>query len=319
VSFRVGITRDLIGAGGRPVYDIGLHMLEEAGHTWEFLARDEPELSPDLVQGFDALLVWAPFVTRRTLDGADRLKVVSRLGVGFDNVDVAACAERGIRVTITPDAVRRPVASAAVMLILALAHALPQKERLIRAGRWAERFASLGGGLTGKTVGVVGLGNIGREICRLLAPFDVRLVAADPYARPLDGVDLVELDRLLEESDFVVIVTPLNEETRHLVDATRLALMKHTAFLVNVARGPVVDQAALTQALRERRIAGAALDVFEQEPIAPDDPLLALDNVILAPHMIAVTEETVRALGESACRAVLAVAAGREPEFVVRQ
>jgi D-3-phosphoglycerate dehydrogenase len=317
-GFRVGVTRDLRGPEG-PLHDVGLDVLDEAGVPWDFLAEDLPVLDSGSLRGFDAVLVYAPQVPRAAIEGADRLKVVARLGVGTDSVDIPACTERGVFVTVTPDAVRRPLASAAVLYVLALAHALRDKDALVREGRWAERFDRAGDGLTGKTVGIVGLGNIGREICRLIEPFDVRLLAADPFAKAPEGVELVPLERLLEESDHVVVVAPLSPETRHLIDAAALARMKPGAFLVNVARGGLVDQAALTEALAQRRIAGAALDVFEQEPLPPDDPLVGLDNVILAPHAIGVTRETIRALGASACRSVLEVAAGRVPQHAVNK
>jgi phosphoglycerate dehydrogenase-like enzyme len=211
------------------------------------------------------------------------------------------------------------MASAAMAFVLALAHQLTQKDRHVRAGGF-DRFAFGGLGLTGRTLGLIGVGNVGSDLVRLAEPWSMRIVAHDPYtAAPPPGVELVDLDRLLREADVVVVLCPLTEETRGLLDADRLALMKPSAFLVNVARGPIVDQHALTDALRERRIAGAALDVFEQEPVGPDDPLLALDNVVLAPHAIGLTDEIFRESGRSACRAVLALAEGRVPEHVVNR
>ncbi len=201
--------------------------------------------------------------------------------------------------------------------VLALAHSVLQKDRHVREGGW-QRFANVGLGLTGRTLGLVGVGNVGSDIVALSEPFRMRRIAYDPYlAAPPAGVELVPLETLLRDADFVVVVCPLTDETYHLVDAERIALMKSTAFLVNVARGPIVDQAALTSALQERRIAGAALDVFEREPIDPDDPLLRLDNVILAPHAIGLTDEILRGSGRSACRSAVAVAQGRVPDYVV--
>jgi phosphoglycerate dehydrogenase-like enzyme len=166
---------------------------------------------------------------------------------------------------------------------------------------------------------LLGVGNVGRGLCTLAAPFGLRLIACDPYAAPLAGVELVDLDTLLAESDFLVVSCPLTGETFHLLDAGRLARMRPTAFLVNIARGPIVDQAALTEALRDRRIAGAALDVFEGEPVAPGDPLLALDNVILAPHAVGLTDELFRLAGRSVSRSILAVAAGETPQYVLNR
>lgn len=324
-TFRVGVTRDFLGSGGQfGPGNIGLERLAaEPGVAWEFLAEDVRELRPDQVRGYDALLVLTPRITGATLTGADRLTVVARFGVGYDNVDVDACTNTGVLLTITPDGVRRPVAAAALTFILALAHKLLIKDRLIRAGRWAEWLDHMGIGLTGRTLGIVGMGNIGREVFTLARPLGMRHLAHDPYARPEDaaalGVELVGLDALLREADFVCLCCALTKETRHLINAERLALMKPTAYLINVARGPVVDQRALTEALTARRIAGAGLDVFEAEPIDAADPLLTLDNTIVTPHALCLTDECFRGVGAAACRSILDVAAGRAPANVVNR
>jgi D-3-phosphoglycerate dehydrogenase len=321
--FRVGVTRDFLRPDGTPGFgDIGLDLFDTAeGVTWEYLAEDAPELRPAQVRGYDALLVLGPRVTAATLEGADRLAVVARFGVGYDGVDVAACTRQGVLLTITPDGVRRPVAAAVMTFLLALSHKLLVKDRLARAGRWQERLDHMGTGLTGKTLGLIGLGNIGREVVALARPFDLRCLARDPYVTGRDaaalGVELVDLESLLRRSDFVAVCCALTPETRHLLDAGRLALMKPTAYLVNVARGSVVDQRALTEALQQRRLAGAGLDVFEEEPPRPDDPLLGLDNVLLSPHCLSWTDECFRGIGRSACISILEVSAGRVPLNVV--
>ncbi len=321
-TFRVGVTRDFLKPDGSLGFgDIGLDLLEKApGVTWEFLAENTPELRADQVKGYDALLVLAPRITAATLEDVDRLSIVARFGVGYDNTDVEACTGRGVLITIAPDGVRRPVAAAAMTFLLALSHKLLIKDRLTRAGRWAEKLDHMGTGVTGRTLGVIGLGNIGRELFTLARPFGMRLMAHDPYATsPEPGVEQVDLDTLLRASDFVCICCALTPETRHLINAERLALMKETAFLINVARGPIVDQQALTGALRERRIQGAGLDVFEKEPIDPNDPLLSLDNVIVTPHAICWTDECFLGIGRSACESILDVAAGRAPRHVVNR
>ncbi|MFD2078970.1 D-3-phosphoglycerate dehydrogenase [Actinopolymorpha cephalotaxi] len=329
MAFRVGVTRDFRAPDGRIGWgDIGLSALEQApGVEWEFLpdapdGRDgRDELPAEVVAGYDALLVLTPRVSAASLTRADRLRIVARFGVGYDNVDVAACTDAGVLVTITPDGVRRPVAVSALTLLLALTHRVRAKDQLVRAGRWQDKLDHLGVGVTGRTLGVVGWGNIGQEVSRVCAPLGMRQVAADPYAdasaAAKAGVELLDLDDLLTRSDFVVLTCALTPQTRGLIAAGRLARMKESAFLVNVARGPVVDQQALTRALAERRIAGAALDVFDPEPPAPDDPLLALDNVLLAPHAIAWTDELALGNGRSAVQAILDVAAGRRPTHVV--
>jgi phosphoglycerate dehydrogenase-like enzyme len=324
-TFRVGFSRDLLLPDGRMAFgDIGLDILDAVpGLTREFLADDSAELTPEQIANYDALFLGAGQVTESTLAGNSRLAIVARFGVGYDNVDVEACTRHGVVLTITPDGVRRPVAVAALTFLLALSGRLFEKDRLTREGRWAEKTLYNGLGLTGRTLGLIGLGNIGREVCRLTAPLGMRRLAFDPYAPPDQaaevGVELADLDRLLRESDFVVITCALTPETRGLIDAERLALLKPSAYLINVARGPIVDQAALTDCLRARRIAGAGLDVFEREPIDPHDPLLSLDNVIVTPHALCWTDELFRGNGRSACASIAAVARGEVPANVVNR
>jgi D-3-phosphoglycerate dehydrogenase len=313
--FRVGVTRDIVRPDGTTVYD--LSPLDAPGVHWQRLPEHGRELGVEHLGVFDAVLVFGARVGAAALAGRDRPLVLARIGVGYDNVDVDACTDRGVLLTITPDGIRRPMAQAGMAFLLALAHRLRERDRHVREGGW-DRFAHVGMGLEGRTLGLVGLGNVGRELVGLARPFGLRILAADPYAGEVPGgVELVPLPTLLREADFVVLVCPLTDETRHLIDVERLALMRPSAYLVNIARGPVVDQAALTAALAERRIAGAALDVFDPEPIAADDPLLALDNVLLAAHCVGLLDQTFRDTGRSACESVLAVAAGRVPRYVV--
>ena len=275
------------------------------------------------MRGYDALLVLAPRVTAASLEGADRLAVLARFGVGYDSVDVPACTARDVLLTITPDGVRRPVAAAVLTLLLALTHKLLVKDRLTRAGRWAEKLDHMGQGVTGRTLGIIGLGNIGRDVIVLARPFGMRFLAFDPYLTPEQaaaaGAELVDLETLLRRSDYVSVNCALTPETRHLLDAERLALMQPTAYLINTARGPIVDQRALYEALSNGRLAGAGLDVFEQDPVDPGDPILTLDNVIVAPHAICWTDECFLGIGRSACESILDVAAGRVPRHVVNR
>ncbi|MFO1001291.1 MAG: NAD(P)-dependent oxidoreductase [Planctomycetaceae bacterium] len=324
-AFRVGVTRDFLNSESQLVFgDIGLSMLTASpGVSVEFLPDYGAELPADLGREFDALLVLAPFVTARTLATCDRLAIVARFGVGYDNIDVEACTASNVLLTITPDGVRRPVAVSALALLMALSHRLMAKDlRLVKdAGMRSSTTWVLT--LTGRTLGLVGFGNIGQEIARIAAPLEMRMVAHDPYATQETAnalqVDLLELDQLLKTSDFVCVCCALNKDTRHLLNRERLALMKSTAFLINVSRGAVVDQAALTELLQHRRIAGAALDVFEKEPIDSKDPLLQLDNVLLSPHAVCWTDELFRGNGESACRSILDVAQGRLPQGIVNR
>ena len=321
--FQIGVTRDFLKPDGSLGFgDIGLSLLDaDPNVEWSFLRVNEPLLTPESIAPYDGLLVLGPKVTAASLEGADRLMVIARFGVGYDNVDVEACTRQGVVLTITPDGVRRPVAAAVMTFLLALSHKLLIKDRLTREGRWAEKLDYMGQGVTGRTLGIVGLGNIGRDVLRLAAPFEMRCLAFDPHVSAEDvrflNVELVSLEDLMRESDYVAVCCALTPETHHLIDRTRLLLMKPTSYLINVARGPVIDQRALTRALQERWIAGAGLDVFEQEPIDAADPLLKLDNVIVAPHAICWTDECFRNIGKSACQSLLDVAAGRRPKHVV--
>jgi phosphoglycerate dehydrogenase-like enzyme len=322
--YRVGVTRDFLGVDGAIGFgDIGLDRLSETGVAWEFLSDSDGEIRPEHARDFDGLLVLAPRVTDRTVEGGARLKIVARFGVGYDNVDVPACTRAGVLLTITPEGVRRPVAMAALTFLLALSHKLLIKDRLTRAGRWSERLAHNGHGVTGRTLGIVGLGNIGRELATLARPLGLSTLAFDPWVAPGDayhaGVDLVSLDDLLRRSDYVCLCCALTPDTHHLLDAKRIALMKPTAYLINVARGPIVDQAALYEALRDRRLQGAGLDVFEQEPVPADDPILGLDNVIVAPHAICWTDECFETNGRIAIGSLIDVARGVVPKNVVNR
>ena len=253
-------------------------------------------------------------MTEGSLDGVDRLVVLARHGVGLDFVDLEACTRRGIAVTITPQGTTRPMASAAVALVLACSHRLRERDRTLHEGDWGPgRFLPQGFGLTGRALGVIGYGRIGREVVRLMAPWEMDVLVTQRTPVVEEGVRHVPLETLLAESDVVVVACPLTEETRGLLDARRLGLMKPTAFLVNVARGAIVDQRALVEALREGRLAGAGLDVVDPEPLPAEDPLLELPNVVGAPHSLGYTDQLVRGCVESACAALLSAAAGAFP------
>jgi phosphoglycerate dehydrogenase-like enzyme len=321
LSFRVGVTSDILDSRGEPAF--GREPLKALDAVqWEWLPRGLKEISADHAATFDALYVNSPRVRAAAVAQADlRLKLISRHGVGYDSVDVPAMTKAGVLVANTPNAVPRPVATIALTFVLALAHRLMAKDRITRAGRWAERLDLMGTGLTGRTLGVVGAGRIGKELLRLAKVLDLKLLAADPYAERLEleyiGARPVPLAELMALSDFVVITCLLNEETRGLVGARELALMKPGAYLVNVARGPVVDEKALYETLAARRIAGAGLDVFEEEPTPADNPILKLDNVIVSPHALCWTDELFGNIARTAIGAIMAVHAGRRPEFIV--
>jgi phosphoglycerate dehydrogenase-like enzyme len=314
-TFHIGVERGTRRPDGTFVFaPFDLSPLEVDGVQWTFLAEDARPLTPELLRGIDGLYHYSAPVTEASLEGVDRLVLLARHGVGLDFVDLEACTGRGIGVTITPRGTTRPMASAAVALVLACSHRLRERDRTLHEGDWGPtRFVPQGLGLTGRTLGVIGYGRIGREIVRLLAPWGMEVLVTQRTPVAEDGIDYVSLETLLAGSDVVVVACPLTDETRGLLDARRLGLMKPTAFLVNVARGGIVDQHALVEALRERRLAGAGLDVVDPEPIPAGDPLLELSNVVGAPHSLGYTDELVRGCVESACAALLSAAAGRVP------
>ena len=247
------------------------------------------------------------------------LRVVANVAVGYDNIDVPACARRGVVATNTPGVLVDATADIAMALILCSTRRLGEGERMIRAGgTWSwSMFFMLGTGLQGKTLGVVGLGRIGAATARRARAFGMRVAytgrrRADPAVEAELDAAFLDLDELLAAVDVVSVHTPLSDATRHLIDARRLRLMKPTAHLVNTSRGPVVDEAALADALREGVIAGAGLDVFEREP-AVEPALLGLENVTLIPHLGSATVETRTAMGVLAAQNVAAVLAGDPP------
>ncbi len=322
-TFRVGYTADFLTPAGKVGWgDIGLSRLEGVPDLdFSFLPRHEPILSADLAADFDALGVLAPKVTADLIDHAPRLAVVARFGVGYDNVDLDACTRNGVAVTITPAGVRRAMATTAIAFMLSLAHRVLEKDRITRKGEWSSKLDYMGYQVTGKTLGSIGLGNIARDMFHLADPWDMRRIAFDPYITAPQaaaaGVDLVDLETVLRESDYLVVLCNLTDETRHMINRERLAMMKPSAFLISIARGPIVDETALYEALSTKAIRGAALDVFEQEPPDPANPLFKLDNVIVAPHALAWTEESAMGIGTGVLEAILDVRAGRVPQYVV--
>ncbi|MET3805386.1 phosphoglycerate dehydrogenase-like enzyme [Nakamurella sp. UYEF19] len=320
-AFRVGLSHDLYSSSAQTSWgDIELASLEDAGVSWEFLPADDGTLSAAAVTGYDAILFAAPGVTAETVSGPSTPQLFARFGVGLDSVDLPACSAAGAAVTITPDGAKRAVATAALALILAVEHRLIDKHRLVEQGRWQDKQQLMGRGLTGKTVGTIGLGNVALELFGLLAPFYTVNLASDPRRRLsgviTDGVELVDLPDVLARCDILVITAALTDETRHLIGAQALSSMKSDAILVNVARGPIVDTDALVRALAAGELAGAGLDVFESEPLPSDHPLIGMENVVLSPHALAWTEEMARGNGASAIRSILAVRDRVRPTYL---
>jgi D-3-phosphoglycerate dehydrogenase len=269
-----------------------------------------------------ALVVTYSPIGRKVMSALEDLKVVVRTGVGYDVIDIPAATELGVVAVNIPDIWVREVANHAMALLLAWNRKIITLDRSVHAGSWGAGIpGAWTGSLYGETVGIVGLGNIGSAFARRVAAFEAKVIAHDPYVDDTRfkalGVERVSLETLAERADYVSVHTLLNAETRHLIDETFLRRMKPTAMLINTARGPVVDERALAQALTEKRLACAALDVWEQEPLASDNPLLRMDNVIATPHAAFYSSSAVarvpRRCGEEVARALT----GQRPLNVV--
>jgi D-3-phosphoglycerate dehydrogenase len=303
-----------------PLDRSALDALRKAGHE-----VDERKLTPEellmVIPGYDALLVRSETkVTKAVLGVADKLKVVGRAGVGVDNIDVPAAKERGVAVVNAPLAATNAVAELTLGHMLALARQIPRADATTRAGQW-EKKALMGAELQGKTLALLGVGRIGGRVAELARALGMRVVVYDPYVDAAHakamGVTKVDTPRAaVEAADFVSVHAPLTPETKHLVDAELLARFKPTAFLLNVARGGIVDERALHEALVAKRLAGAALDTFEVEPLK-DSPLAALPNVVFTPHLGASTHEAQAKAGQMVAEQVRKILAGETAEFRV--
>jgi phosphoglycerate dehydrogenase-like enzyme len=319
---KVGLSADLFDTNGRPMFgDAVLSLFSDAGIGWSVLSLVGGQLPAAAFTDYEGLLIGGSKVSEKELaNESGKLRIIARNGVGYDAVDTTVLTPRGILLTNTPIPVRNAVATTAMGFIFALTLRLPLKSRLAREGRWRERGNYPGLALAERTLGIIGLGGIGRELVRLMQPFGMVVLAADPHVDAAStaqaGATPYSLENLLKRSDVVVVACLLNESTRHLLNAERLRLMKPTAYLINVARGPIIDEVALIEVLRERRIAGVGLDVFEKEPPDPD-PLLTMETVIPTAHCLCWTDSFVEAVGRDAISGIIAALNGRWPEYVV--
>ena len=311
----------------RRIPEPAVELLREAGDVW--VSPDDRPLEPDelhdAIKGADVVVTLLhDKVDDAFFDAAgDQLKAVCNVAVGFDNIDVPAATKRGVLITNTPAVLTEATADLAMTLILAVTRRAGEGERLIRAREpWSwHMFMLLGMGLQGKTLGVVGMGAIGQSLARRAKAFGMDIIYADARQAPGEveqelGARRVELEELLRSADVVSIHAPLMDETRHLINADTLALMKESAYIVNSARGPIVDEAALVDALKAGKIAGAGLDVYENEP-ETHPGLLELDNVVLLPHLGSATIETRTAMGVLAAENAVATLKGEPPKTPV--
>jgi phosphoglycerate dehydrogenase-like enzyme len=322
--FTVALTADFYDSSGATKFqDIGLSVFEGQSQIRQRVFREHRKLiGSDQLEGAQGVVVLTPTVTAETVSKSDDLLVMARFGVGYDSVDVKACTDADVLVTITIGAVDRPVAEATVGWLIALSHHMLVKDRLVRTGQWDERPKYMGRELRDRTLGVVGLGGIGRKTLELLRGFGMKqALAFDPFASEeiasKAGARLVSLEELLGNADYVSIHCPLTEKTRGLIGAPQLALMKPDAYLLNTARGGIVVEDALYDALKNHRIAGAALDCFEIEPQTGPSRFADLDNILLAPHAIAWTGEMFRDMGRAACQVMVDLSLGKRPQGVL--
>jgi len=297
-----------------PLVEVGAVVLP----TW---AQDEDGLIANLREA-DVVLVSGAPITRRVMENLPRCRGVVRYGVGVDNVDVAAATDLGIVVAHVLNFCTEEVANHSLLFVLAWAKKLLPLDRHLRDGRWGGFPAAEFPTVYGQTLGIVGLGEIGRSLAGKARALGMEVIAYDPYVKesgePLPAC-LVALDDLLRQSDYVSLNLPLTQDTFHLIGERELALMKPSSVLVNTARGAVVDEAALVAALRQKRIAGAGLDVFEVEPLPASSPLLELDNVILTPHTAGISEKSVRKVRTEVGKAAADLLAGRWPRYVANR
>ena len=294
-----------------PIHSCGIEVLESYGEvvqlglgsTWADLLRVCGDADAFITRGFVS-------IPMEVLEASERLKVIGVHGVGVDHIDVDFAEKRGIRIVRTPEALTDSVAEFTVGLILSLLRKIPLADDAVRKGEWNKKYNVLvGAELIGKTVGIPRLGGIGSAVARRLSSFNVNLVY---YKRNrnieierLLGVKYVSFDELLRISDIISIHTPLTSETYHMISFREFALMKHGVYIVNTARGAIIDEKALYEALVSGKVAGAALDVFESEPLNPENPLTRMDNVILTPHLAASCEETLKRLAVAVAEKVI--------------
>ncbi len=272
----------------------------------------------NLLPGIDGYIAGLDGIDVKALQSANRLKVIARYGVGVDNVDLAAAREKGIVVTNTPGANSVSVAELALGLMLALARQIPEAVEAVHQGKWP-RYSGVS--LEGKTVGILGLGAIGKQLARRLSGFDCKIVAYDPFADTAYAKDnhikLANMDEVIGQADFVSLHLPLLPETRGIVNETFLNKMKKGSFLINTSRGEAIDEDALLKALQDGRLKGAGLDAFTIEPPDPKNPLLALPQVVVTPHLGAQTDGATSNMGWLAMRDCLAVLKGEKPAYQV--
>ena len=312
MQFTLGISGDLLTNEGKPCF--GEKPLEalykEKKILVEWMKPNIQILSEKETSKYDAILLNSPRLTKESINPKNsKLKIVSRFGVGYDSVDLDVLKKNKIILTNTPNAVRRPVAVASLTMILSLSGKLMIKDNLVRQGRWNERTDHMGIGLTNKTLGVVGFGGIGREFVKISKNLFKKIICYDPFIGKGEmknlQVDKVDFNEIANLSDFLVILCDLNEKTRGMINSTFLNKMKSSSYLINLSRGPVVNENDLITSLKQNKIAGAGLDVMTNEPIEENNELLNLKNTILTPHSLCWTDECFNSIATEAISSIL--------------
>lgn len=311
----------------RELPERGLKIIKERfdAEVWPEYGPPPKKVIIERARDVDALAtLLSDKIDAEVFDAAPKLKIVAQMAVGFDNIDVQEATKRGIYITNTPEVLTETTADFAWALLLAVARRVVEADKYVREGKWKVGWhpsMMLGRDVYGATIGIVGAGRIGYAVAKRAKGFNMKILYYDVIPRPEMEKELnakrVDLETLLRESDFVSIHVPLMKETYHLINAERLKLMKKTAYLINNSRGPVVDEKALYQALKDGIIAGAGLDVFEQEPTPVDNPLLKLDNVVVAPHISSASYETRSKMAEMVAENLVAFFEGRKPPNLV--
>ncbi len=310
---------------GAPDNDLEAAVLQESGLDIELVRLNAftPEELIPVVKDADGLIVQWAKITRDIIQSLEKCKVISRYGIGVDMVDLAAAGECGIPVCNVPDYCIEEVSAHTMSFLLMLNRHIMIHHNHVKSGKWGGVSGGPPGRLSSQTLGVIGMGNIGRAVVQKARCLGLRVLVYDPYVRSEQaadlGIELVNLDTLLQQSDYVSLHCPLTDETRHLINKERLEMMKPTAYLINMARGPIVDQPALYQALVDGKIRAAALDVLEKEPPDPDDPLFKLDNVIFTPHTSSWSAQSFVQLRQETARNVVIVLKGEPPRAVVNR
>ena len=311
----------------RELPERGLKLIKENfdAEVWPEYAPPPKNVIIEKAKNVDALAtLLSDKIDAEVFNAAPKLKIVAQLAVGFDNIQVQEATKRGIYVTNTPEVLTDTTADFAWALLMAVARHVVEADKYVRTGQWKVGWHPSmlqGRDVYGATIGIVGAGRIGYAVAKRAKGFDMKILFYDVIPRPEMEKDLgakrVDLDTLFRESDFVSVHVPLLKETYHLVNAERLKLMKKTAYLINNSRGPVADEKALYQALKEGRLAGVGLDVFEQEPTPVDNPLLKLDNVVVAPHISSASYETRSRMAEMVADNLVAFFEGRKPPNLI--